>query len=127
MAHVAEMRLARDEEGGKVLAFMEEMGFSPRTPATWHVLKMGAMVAWGKGGEVLGAVPFEPREVKGVGAGGVWHETCVAVRESLRGGGVGSRLQEALAETARRRGVSMLSVFREQPESPAYRWYVKCG
>jgi GNAT superfamily N-acetyltransferase len=123
-----DLRLATSADADAVLAFIERHGFSPRSRATWDGLAMGAMTAW-DGGTLVGAVPFEPREIWTSSAGDrvlALHETCVAVDESHRGAGLGSKLQAALAD-ARPLGARLLTVCREEPTSPAYRWYVRCG
>jgi len=120
-----------------VLAFVEAMGFNPRDAATWDALGMSAVTAW-QGAELVGAIPFEPRPLRVSEDGVAWslHETTVAVRPEHRSAGVGSAMQEKLLEFleshdsvrwARGEPVSMLSVYREEPESAAYRWYLKNG
>lgn len=123
-----EVRLAGAGDAGAVLAFIAAMGFTPRTMQTWEGLAMGAMTAWA-GGRLIGAIPYEPREVQGNGetVWRAWHETCVAVDPAVRGTGLGTRMQAALAEAAREAGQQLLTVYREDPESAAYRWYGRCG
>lgn len=121
------LRLARPDEGPRVLRLIADLGFNPRTPETWNALSMGAVCAW-EGDDLVGAVPFERRDL--LAAPGrilkTAHQTCVGLREPHRGAGLGSRLQDQLALLLRDE-VALLTVFREEPTSPAYRWYLKCG
>jgi GNAT superfamily N-acetyltransferase len=110
-----------------LLAFIAEMGFNPRDAATWDGLKMLAMTAW-DGHDLIGAIPLEPRTLQM--ESDQWvpivHETVVAVRPEFRGKGLGSQLQQAIAD-APPRGAKLATVFREEPDSPTYRWYASSG
>ncbi len=122
-----EIRLSRPEDRDALLSFIERMGFNPRDAATWDGLKMCAMTAW-EGAELVGAIPLEPRVVR-LGRerkAKALHQTVVAVAEGHRGAGLGSRMQDEIARLAPD-GAEFLSVYREEPESPAYRWYAKTG
>jgi GNAT superfamily N-acetyltransferase len=121
------IRLSTPADRDVILAFIERMGFTPRDAVTWDGLKMVAMTAW-TGNRLIGAIPLEPRELrispdKTIR---VVHETAVAVEESFRSSGVGSKMQAAIA-AQRSEGAEMVTVFREGPQTPAYRWYGKCG
>ncbi|HWE02106.1 MAG TPA: GNAT family N-acetyltransferase [Tepidisphaeraceae bacterium] len=110
-----------------ILAFIERMGFNPRDPITWDGLQMLAMTAW-DGCRLVGAIPLEPR-VLCVGPGRAItsiHETVVAVDPAYRNGGLGSAMQRSIAERPPA-GARIVTVFREEPASPAYRWYLKNG
>jgi GNAT superfamily N-acetyltransferase len=107
------------------------MGFNPRDAVTWDALGMFAMTAW-LGDRLVGAIPIEPRPLRVAPDRTVWtgHETVVAVHPDLRGGGLGSSMQASLTDcrfpNLAGAGVpSLLSVYREDPASPAYRWYLK--
>jgi GNAT superfamily N-acetyltransferase len=103
------------------------MGFNPRDTITWDGLHMCAMTAW-MGERLIGAIPLEPRHLR-VSKNDVLrsvHETVVAVDPQFRGSGIGSRLQEAIAQQ-RPGGARIVTVFREEPSSLAYRWYLKNG
>jgi hypothetical protein len=56
----------------------------------------------------------------------VWamHETVVAVHPDHRGHGIGSCMQEEIVKTLPGE-IELLSVFREEPDSAAYRWYLR--
>jgi GNAT superfamily N-acetyltransferase len=125
------IRLSRPDERDALLAFIEQMGFNPRDAVTWDALGMFAMTAW-LGDRLIGAIPIEPRPLRVAPDRVVWaaHETVVAVHPDYRGGGLGSAMQAALTEcrfpSPAGAGVpSLLSVYREDPASPAYRWYLK--
>jgi GNAT superfamily N-acetyltransferase len=121
------IRLSERSDREEILRFVAEMGFNPRDAATWDGLGMVAMTAW-EGPRLVGSIPMEPRALQ-VGGGrcvATVHETVVAVHPEWRNKRVGSRLQEAIFET-RPGGAEMVTVFREEPESAAYRWYVRNG
>lgn len=120
-----QLRIATPDDAPAVLAFITDMGFSPRTSATWHGLNMSAMTAW-QDGRLVGAIPFEPRQLLWGGAvAKSLHQTCVAVNPAQRGSGLGTSLQAALATHAQAQSQDLITVFRENPATPAYRWYVK--
>jgi GNAT superfamily N-acetyltransferase len=125
------IRLSRPDERAALLAFIEQMGFNPRDAVTWDALGMFAMTAW-LGDRLVGAIPIEPRPIRVAPDRAVWtgHETVVAVHPDHRGGGLGSAMQAGLIgcrlpSPAGAGAVSMLTVYREDPASPAYRWYLK--
>lgn len=122
-----QLRPSRPEDVEQILAFIRAMGFTPREQTTWEALGMSAAIAL-RGEEVVGAIPIEMRPVKIAPDLTVqWaHQTCVAVHPDLRGGGLGSRLQKLLRSTLPS-GTQMMGVYREDPASPAYRWYVNNG
>jgi GNAT superfamily N-acetyltransferase len=127
MSTTPEIRLARGDERGQILNFVEAMGFNPRDHVTWDGLEMFAMSAW-HGGQLIGAIPLEPRPLRIAPQQTVWsaHETVVAVHPDHRNHGIGSAMQEALF-TLLSGDAQFVSVFREDPETPAYRWYLKNG
>ena len=107
--------------------FLDRMGFVSRPPETWPALNMSAATAW-RGDELVGAIPLEPRRLK-LGADCHWRclqQTTVAVAPDQRGQGLGSALQEFLADALAGRA-DAATVFREQPESAGYRWYLANG
>lgn len=122
-----EIRWAKAEERNSILSFIERMGFNPRDAVTWDGLEMVAMTAWQEE-QLIGAIPLEPRPLRICIGQTVWtmHETVVAIAPEFRSRGIGSAMQRQIAE-----GVSgepaLLSVFREEPQSKAYRWYLKNG
>jgi GNAT superfamily N-acetyltransferase len=121
------IRLSTPADRDVILAFIERMGFTPRDAMTWDNLNMLAMTAW-HSDQLIGAIPLEPRELyispdKTIR---VVHETAVAVEESFRNSGVGSKMQTAIAENPPM-GAECVTVFREDPQTPAYRWYLRCG
>jgi len=127
MGPAVDIRWSRESERDRILAFVQEMGFNPRDAVTWEALNMTAMTAW-KGGTLVGAVPVEPRPLR-VAKGRtlpIIHETVVAVSPPLRNQGIGSRMQEAIAASPAA-GSELATVFREEPESGAYRWYLRNG
>jgi GNAT superfamily N-acetyltransferase len=127
MSDSPEIRLARTDERGQILRFVETMGFNPRDQETWDGLGMLAMSAW-RAGELIGVIPIEPRPLR-VATGRTArcaHETVVAVHPAHRAQGIGSAMQAQLLESLRGRA-QFLSVFREEPDSAAYRWYVQNG
>src|SRR4051812_5776320 len=127
MSDLTEIRLARADERGQILRFIEAMGFNLRDEVTWDGLGMLAMSAW-RAGELIGLIPIEPRPLR-VAIGRTLqcaHETVVAVHPEYRSRGIGSAMQAALFESLRGRA-QLVSVFREEPESAAYRWYVQNG
>jgi len=121
------LRLARPDDADAVLRFIAAAGFTPRSPQTWHGLGMGAAIAE-RDGHLVGAIPFEARRLwtGPAAAVDVLHQTCVAVAPGERGTGLGTRLQNLLADE-RPGGAAHATVFREDPGSPAYRWYARCG
>jgi len=121
------IRLSAPADRDAILAFITRMGFNPRDAVTWDGLNMLAMTAWDRN-RLIGAIPFEPRELKIASDRTIrtLHETVVAVDEAHRGGGLGSRMQTAIAEQ-RPADAELITVFREDPQSPAYRWYIKNG
>lgn len=121
------IRLSAPGDTEKILAFVKRSGFNPRDALTWDGLGMLAMTAW-EGEELVGAIPLEPRTIL-LGPGrraNALHQTVVAIAESHRSAGLGSRMQNEIPSVAPS-GVEMLSVFREEPSSRAYRWYTKNG
>jgi GNAT superfamily N-acetyltransferase len=127
MSDRPEIRWNTPAERDTVLAFIIEMGFTPRDAITWDGLLMRAACAW-RGERLVGAVPIEPRPFKIVGGVTVpaAHLTCVAVRPDERGSGVGSAMQQLLAADPPK-GAWLYTVFREEPASPGYQWYRKNG
>lgn len=121
------VRLSQPHERDDVLRFIAAMGFNPRDAVTWDGLAMLAMTAW-YGQRLIGAIPLEPRPFQ-LAPGQVIravHQTTVAVAPEFRSRGVGSRMQAAIA--AHDPPLAPLAtVFREEPASPAYRWYVRNG
>ncbi len=120
------LRFSTPADRDAILAFIQRMGFNPRDAVTWDGLNMVAMTAW-MDEKLIAAIPVEPRILrisadKSVRA---FHETVVAVDAQYRGGGLGSLLQQELANKSTDTG--LLTVFREDPTSPAYRWYIKNG
>lgn len=121
-----EYRLSTAEEVPEVLSFVQAMGYGSRTMTSWVGLSMTAALALSQG-RIVGAVPCEVRHILLGGVSRtVAHETVVAVQEEYRGCGIGSKLQKTLEQTPPAH-VEFLSVFREKPESGAYRWYFKNG
>jgi len=120
-----QIRWANADEAVDILAFIQAMGFNPRDKVTWDGLEMVAMSAW-QGGKLIGAIPLEPRPLKIAPDKTVWamHETVVAVHPEHRGNGIGSKIQDEIFRTLPTE-IELLSVFREEPDSPAYRWYIK--
>ena len=124
---IANIRQATPTDRDDILTFIATMGFHPRSVHTWDTLKMSAVIAV-KDDQMMGAVPFEPRTLHlapGVSVP-VLHQTCVAVAPIWRSFGVGHNLQEWTRSLAHSLGCG-LTVFREDPSSRAYRWYVDCG
>lgn len=120
------IRPSQPADRDRILRFIEEMGFNPRDARTWDGLRMCAMTAW-EGDELIGALPLEPRVIQSEeGPIETVHETVVAVRPESRNRGIGSALQEALFDSPPG-GAMLASVFREDPNSPAYRWYIRNG
>lgn len=110
-----------------ILAFIERMGFNARDAITWDALRMCAMTAW-RGDLLVGAIPMEPRPLQ-LRPGRIIpivHETVVAVAPEERSRGLGSRMQEVIAQVPPHEAV-LATVFREEPASAAYRWYVRNG
>lgn len=121
------IRISTQADRDVVLAFVAGMGFNPRDAVTWDALNMSAMTAW-FGDRLVGAISFEPRRLR-ISASqtiDVLHETVVAVDPEHRSGGLGTRLQQAIFAQAPP-GTKLITVFREDPASGAYRWYVKNG
>jgi len=120
-----QIRWANADETSAILDFIQAMGFNPRDKITWDALEMVAMSAW-QGGKLVGAIPLEPRPLKISADKTVWamHETVVAVHPEHRGNGIGSKMQDEIFRTLPAE-IELLSVFREEPDSPAYRWYLK--
>lgn len=122
-----EIRWASADETAPILNFIEAMGFNPRDNTAWQGLEMVAMSAW-QGGNLIGAIPLEPRPLKITADKTIWamHETVVAVHPDHRARGIGSAMQQQIF-TSLPDEIELLSVFREEPQSPAYRWYLKNG
>jgi GNAT superfamily N-acetyltransferase len=121
------IRLSTADDRDAILAFIAKSGFNPRDAITWDGLKMMAMTAW-QDDRLIGAIPFEPRQLRIAADLTVptIHETTVAIGPDHRGGGLGSRMQSAIFEQ-RPSNSELVTVFREDPASPAYRWYLKNG
>lgn len=121
-----EIRPSTPFDRDAVLRFIEEMEFTRRDVSTWDGLAMRAMLAL-EGGQIIGAIPIESREVfidqnRSIKCA---HETCVAIHPDYRNYGIGTKLQQALIE--QNTDHDLLTVFREEPGSDSYRWYLKCG
>lgn len=114
-------------DASSVLGLVSELGFNPRSSAAWDALAMDAVTCHSDG-ELVGAIPFERRswQVRPGVVADVVHETVVGLRPELRGGGIGSAMQDALFASPPT-GVEAATVFREKPESGAYRWYRSTG
>jgi GNAT superfamily N-acetyltransferase len=127
MSKTPDIRLAAAEETPALLDFIQTMGFNPRDATSWNGLEMLAMSAWQEG-RLIGAIPLEPRPIRIAAGKSVWamHETVVAVHPEDRSRGIGSAMQTAIFECLEGQA-DFVSVFREEPQSPAYRWYVKNG
>jgi len=121
------IRLSENEESGMILNFIAEMGFNSRSVDTWNSLSMCAITAW-IGDKLIGAIPLEPRLYQIAPGQNVLivHETAVAMHPKYRGGGIGSRMQNAL-EHKLRNGAGAAMVFRSDESSGPYRWYVRNG
>ena len=122
-----DVRLSRPAERDAILRFIEEMGFNPRDPRTWDGLGMLAMTAW-NGSRLVGAIPLEPRWWQ-LGPGCVVsavHQTTVGVLPEYRGQGIGSLMQDAIC-AHQPPLAAIVTVFREDETSPAYRWYLRNG
>lgn len=127
MSNEPEIRLAHADERARILRFIEAMGFNPRDGVTWDGLGMLAMSAW-RADELIGAIPIElrPLRVSAERTLQCAHETVVAVHPAHRSRGIGSAMQAALFQSLRGQA-QLASVFREEPESAAYRWYLRNG
>jgi len=127
MTNPPQIRLAKPTERNALLQFIQTMGFNPRDATTWDALKMTAMSAW-QGTQLIGAIPLEPRLLRLTNdhTAPTFHETVVAVHPDYRNRGIGSAMQEKLF-TDLATEAELISVFREEPQSPAYRWYIKNG
>jgi GNAT superfamily N-acetyltransferase len=127
MSGQLDIRWSTPADRDAILAFIVAMGFTPRDAITWDGLGMRAACAW-RGDRLVGAVPIELRPFKVVGSLTVpaAHLTCVAVHPDERGSGVGSAMQRLLGEDPPK-GAWLYTVFREEPESPGYQWYLKNG
>ncbi|HQY88137.1 MAG TPA: GNAT family N-acetyltransferase, partial [Tepidisphaeraceae bacterium] len=120
------IRFSIPSDRNAILRFIEEMYFTPRDASTWDALKMQAMLAL-EGDQIIGAIPFESRELF-IGQNQsikCAHETCVAIHPEFRNRGLGTKLQNALIQQTTDH--DFLTVFREEPSSDSYRWYLKCG
>ena len=122
-----EIRWSRAQERGSILKFIEQMGFNPRDALTWDGLEMVAMSAWQRG-RIIGVIPLEPRPIRIAENSTVrtMHETVVAMHPDHRGRGLGSAMQRAIFDSLPSE-IQFVSVFREEPDSPAYRWYLRNG
>jgi GNAT superfamily N-acetyltransferase len=120
-----DIRWSRPHDRDTILTFIQQMGFNPRDAAAWDALNMCAMTAW-QGGNLIGAIPLEPRPFRITPTQTIptAHETVVAIHPDHRAQGIGSAMQTAIAENPPA-GTQLITVFREDPQSPAYRWYLK--
>jgi GNAT superfamily N-acetyltransferase len=128
MSATPTIRWATAQDRDAILAFVADMGFNPRDAVTWDALSMTAVTAWDSDSRLIGAVPLEPRLLR-IAPGQcipTVHETVVAVHPDHRGHGLGSRLQQAIFASPPN-DAQLVTVFREEPASPAYRWYIKNG
>ncbi len=122
-----EIRISGAEDRDRILQFIEESGVNPRHAVTWDALQMCAMTAW-LGGDLIGAIPLELRVLQvapGVTVPTV-HETVVSVSPNFRAGGIGLRMQQAIFAMRPAEAV-LVTVFRGDETSGAYRWYRKSG
>ena len=127
---MTEIRWDRPQDQPAIRAFLARVGFLVRPRETWSALGMSAATAW-RDGELVGAIPLEPRPVK-LGAAKTLRclqQTTVAVEPALRGRGIGSALQDFIAAAAAEAGgrAQAATVYREEPDSPGYRWYRRNG
>lgn len=121
------IRLSRRSDRDAILRFIEQIGFNPRDAITWDGLGMAAMTAW-RGAQLVGAIPLEPRPWQ-LWPGSVVsaaHQTSVGVLPDFRGRGIGSLMQQAI-DTHQPALASVATVFREDENSHAYRWYQRNG
>ncbi len=124
---MTEIRWDQPQDRPAIRAFLARVGFLVRPEMTWAALGMSAATAW-RGTELVGAIPLEPRPVK-LGAARTLQclqQTTVAVEPALRGQGIGSALQDFVAAKAAGRAEAA-TVYREEPDSPGYRWYRRNG
>jgi len=121
------IRLSQPNDRDAILEFVTAMGFNARDKVTWDALHMYAVTAWDET-RLVGAIPMEPRNLQ-IAPGFVVpsiHQTVVAVRPDFRGMGIGSRMQ-ALLDTNQPNGAAIATVFRNDENSGAYRWYRRNG
>lgn len=121
------IRLSTAADRDRVLAFIARMGFNPRDAVTWDGLNMCAMTAW-VDDRLVGAIPLELRLLRVSPTQTIQslHETVVAVEAEHRSAGLGSQMQQALFDIPPH-DARLVTVFREDPASAAYRWYIKNG
>jgi GNAT superfamily N-acetyltransferase len=124
---MADIRWSRPQDRDAILSFIQQMGFNPRDSVTWDALQMQAMTAW-QGAHLIGAIPLEPRPLRVAPNQSIptAHETVVALHPDHRAKGIGSAMQRAIVADPPQ-GARIITVFREDPQSPAYRWYLKNG
>ena len=122
-----DIRWSRPQDRDAILRFIEQMGFNPRDATTWDALDMRAMTAW-QNNQLIAAIPLEPRRLRIAPTQTIFtaHETVVAVHPDHRARGLGSAMQQKICEDAPTHA-KLITVFREDPKSSAYRWYLKNG
>lgn len=122
-------RLSESYDTSSVLRFIEDMGFTSRAQEYWVKNKLQAALCLSPNGDIVGAIPVHPRLLS-LGDGQTivtWHQTVVAVRPELRSTGIGTKLQDLLKREAVARNVPIMTVYRRDESSNAYRWYSKNG
>ena len=122
-----EVRLSRPADRDAILRFVEEMAFNARDASTWDGLGMVAITAW-HGSRLVGAIPLEPRwwQLRPGCTVSAVHQTTVGVLPQFQGRGIGSLMQDAI-RTHEPALASIVTVFREDEDSAAYRWYRRNG
>lgn len=129
MAEELQFRGSRVEDLQEILSFIEKNDFTKRSAESWEGEKMEAALAT-QGGKIVGAFPFAVRRLK-VGRGAyanAGHASAVAIEESLRGKGIGSKMVSFFKQGGFP-GLDLLIVNRIDKcgEDKAYRWYRKNG
>lgn len=122
-----DIRLFNNSDLNKVLKLIESSDSTNRSPETWNGNRMTAVLAFDKQ-KLIGAIPFEPRSLSFNAKDfvNVLWVSGAHVEPQQRNQGIGSAMDIKIKEYFYPEFKAVF-VFRQDENSPAYRWYKKIG